>query len=230
MLVYLIINIMQKQLEEQGFVLLPGLLSEHLVGMLKAEQARFASRDESRLSVQVQLVHQSIIIRDFVCNGPQIPIVVEALGENVCFTHQQYVTKYADEKQRTDVPWHQDNGYGRLVPANDLTVWIALDDCDTNNGCLWVHPGSQKLGDLPHHGEHGLRAADVEGAGIALPMQAGDAVMFGSLLLHRSLANTTSGTRVAMYVRYCTPEVNMVGDTTKPVLEDGFSWMVAGEA
>ncbi len=67
-------------------------------------------------------------------------------------------------------------------------------------------------------------------AGIPLPMKAGDAVIFGSLLLHRSLPNGTNKSRVAMYVRYCHPHVAMANEGNKPVLDDAYSWMVAGEA
>jgi ectoine hydroxylase-related dioxygenase (phytanoyl-CoA dioxygenase family) len=61
-------------------------------------------------------------------------------------------------------------------------------------------------------------------------MAAGDALLFGSLLLHRSLPNTTDRTRVGLYLRYCDPAVVMVTAGNRPVLDDGFSWMVAGEA
>ena len=114
-----------------------------------------------------------------------------------------------------------------------LTVWIALDDCSLDNGCLWVLPHSEQRGLQPHGSVGGLRGVVVEGPAVALPMQAGDAVLFGGLLLHRSLPNLTDTARVALYLRYCDPGVVMVGDGTtadKPVLDDAHSWMVAGEA
>ncbi|MCB1694026.1 MAG: phytanoyl-CoA dioxygenase family protein [Pseudomonadales bacterium] len=220
---------MRAELENEGYVVVRGLLDSDWIEKLKTEESRFARTDHA-LSVQVQLVHRSAVIREFVTSGPQIPHVIQALGPNVCFTHQQYVTKHADERSRTDVPWHQDNGYGRLEPPDDLTVWITLDDCDERNGCLWVVPGSHRKGLLPHAPAHGLMAAESNEEGIPLPMNAGDAVLFGSLLLHRSLPNETDRTRVAMYARYCEPHVIMVTEGNKPVLQDGFSWMVAGEA
>lgn len=212
-----------------GYALVPGLLSTDWIQALKSEEQRFAVARHS-LSVQVQLVNKSAVIRDFVTNGPQIDLAVQVLGQNVCFTHQQYVSKRGGESGHTDVPWHQDNGYGRLEPPDDLTIWITLDDCDELNGCLWVVPESQQRGLLPHSMKHGLMVAEVEEEGIPLPMKAGDAVVFNSLLLHRSLPNRTEHTRVAMYARYCTPHVTMVTDGNKPVLEDAYSWMVAGEA
>jgi phytanoyl-CoA hydroxylase len=164
-----------------------------------------------------------------VTHGPQVALATELLGPNVCFTHQQFVIKYPDERRRTFIPWHQDNGYGRLEPPRDLTVWIALDDCTLANGCLWVLPGSERSGLREHVEMHGLRGVAVDAKGIALPMRAGAAALFGSLLLHRSLPNTTDSARVALYLRYCDPTVTMV-ETRRNVLEDGYSWMVAGEA
>ena len=179
--------------------------------------------------MDTQLVHRSALLREFVTQGPQVALAVQLLGPNVCFTHQQFVIKYPDEKRRTDIPWHQDNGYGRLEPPRDLTVWIALDDCTSANGCLWVLPGSEREGLKPHRDIGGLRGVAVTADGVALPMRAGTAALFGSLLLHRSLPNTTATPRVALYLRYCDPTVTMV-DSGRNVLDDGYSWMVAGEA
>lgn len=214
---------------EQGYALVTGLLDEPTIVALLAEQARFARRDAS-LSVEVQLVHRSSVIREFATRGPQVALAVELLGPNVCFTHQQFVSKGPDAGAASDVPWHQDSGYGRLEPPRDLTVWIALSDTDEENGCLWVLPGSERKGLQPHGPVGSLVGAEVEGSGVAVPMQRGDALLFGGLLMHRSLPNRTAEPRHAMYLRYCTPDVVMASHGSRPVLEDAFSWMVAGEA
>lgn len=219
-------------IQQNGYAVLPGLLDAQWIERLKREEQRFTKQKVGPLGVQLQLADQSAAIREFIQQGPQLPIVIDVLGPDVCYTHQQFITKHPDEKQRTEIPWHQDNGFGRLEPPRDLTVWITLDDCDESNGCLWVLPGSHRLGLLTHHQKFGLMAADTEtqGEGVALPLKAGDGVIFGGLLLHRSLANSTDKPRVAMYVRYCHPGVIMVSENNRPVLEDPRSWMVAGEA
>jgi phytanoyl-CoA hydroxylase len=212
-----------------GYLVVPGLLDANSCTRLRDEAFRFASR-QTGLAVDTQLIHRSSVLREFVTRGPQVAIATQLLGPNVCFTHQQYIIKHSDPKARTDVPWHQDSGYGRLEPPLDLTVWIALDDCTVDNGCLWVLPGSEHRGLLPHDDIKGLRGVAVDEPGVALPMKAGDAVLFNGLLLHRSLPNRTGTTRVALYLRYCDPSVVMVTHGNRPVLEDGYSWMVAGEA
>ena len=213
----------------EGYLLVPHLLDANSCTRLRDEAFRFAARDTG-LSVDTQLIHRSALLRDFVTHGPQVALAVQLLGPNVCFTHQQYIIKHPDPRARTDVPWHQDSGYGELQPPLDLTVWIALDDCTPDNGCLWVLPGSERGGLQPHASSKGLRGVAVTESGVALPMAAGDAVLFNGLLLHRSLPNHTNMPRVALYLRYCDPGVVMVNYGNRPVLEDGYSWMVAGEA
>ena len=46
--------------------------------------------------------------------------------------------------------WHQDYSYWtRTEPMSHLTCWIALDDSDRDNGCLYYVPGSHRWKFLP---------------------------------------------------------------------------------
>lgn len=47
-------------------------------------------------------------------------------------------------------PPHQDNYYFCLTPPQVLTMWLALDSVDEENGCLRYIPGSHRLGVRPH--------------------------------------------------------------------------------
>lgn len=221
------------QYQTEGYLHVPSLIDAARLAELNSERCRFADPDPP-LSVVQQLVHRSKLMREFVSQGPQVALAVEVLGPDVCFTHQQYVSKGAGAGDASEVPWHQDSGYGRLEPPTDLTIWIALSDTDERNGCLWILPGSHRLGLQPHHRAGRLIGADVnsqkENQGIPVPMAAGDALLFSGHLLHRSLENRTRVARHALYLRYCTPDVIMVNAGNRPVLEDGYSWMVAGEA
>ena len=217
------------ELDTNGYLLVSGLVDSATVQSLIAEQIRFAQPD-APLSVQVQLVHRSAVIRSFAMAGPQVPLAVEVLGPNVCFTHQQFVSKGPGAGDGSNVPWHQDSGYGRLEPPSDLTVWIALTDTDEDNGCLWVLPGSHRDDLAAHNPIGGLIGAEVAEQGVPVPMRLGDALLFGGLLMHRSLPNRTDQPRHGMYLRYCTPDVRMMSHGGKGVLEDEYSWMVAGEA
>ena len=229
-----------RQYHEQGYVVLGAVLTRDEVARLRAEEERFrlpvgygAARNQN-LRVNIQLCHRSEPIRRFCTQGPHLPLLQQLAGPDLCLTHQQFVTKLADSgDERSDIPWHQDNGYGRLEPMTDVTVWVPLVDTDLENGCLYVAPGSHELGLLEHDAagvNPVLREAAQPGDGIPLHLAAGEGVAFSGLTLHASGPNRSGRTRPAFYVRYCNPQTKMVGDGNRPVLEDPNSWMVCGEA
>jgi len=39
---------------------------------------------------------------------------------------------------------HQDGNYWMLIPNEGLTIWLALDVVEEENGCLRYIPGSQR--------------------------------------------------------------------------------------
>ncbi|MEO1407209.1 MAG: phytanoyl-CoA dioxygenase family protein [Pseudomonadota bacterium] len=96
--------------------------------------------------------------------------------------------------------WHQDEYY---IPTRDMSlagVWIALDDARTDNGGLWMHPGSHKHQILwpthPHGDERFDSSAEAHSfpyereGGVPVDADAGDVVIFHGYVLHRSLNNT----------------------------------------
>ncbi len=105
--------------------------------------------------------------------------------------------------------WHQDEFY---IPTRDRSlagVWIALDDARTDNGGLWMHPGSHKHGIIwptrVHDDPRFDSSAEVHGypydreGGVPVDADAGDVVIFHGYVLHRSLNNTrTQGYRRAI--------------------------------
>ena len=47
-------------------------------------------------------------------------------------------------------PPHQDNYYFMLKPAEAVTMWLALEDVDAENGCVRYVTGSHHHGVRPH--------------------------------------------------------------------------------
>jgi phytanoyl-CoA hydroxylase len=110
---------------------------------------------------------------------------------------------------------HQDYEYIKNE-LNTLTAcWIAMDDADEENGCLWVVPGTNK-GQLLQHGavkdieEHEEWTTEVEDIDhsreIPVLMKAGDALFFHNLLVHSSTRNRsltrTRRAYVCHYIRH----------------------------
>ena len=134
------------------------------------------------------------------------PIVLPLLGTGDARLYwEQAVAK--PPQARTELPWHQDNGYTPLLPEEYVTCWLALDDADVDNGCLWVIPGSHRAGTKPHvNGGSGPFRVGYEGPptdGVAVPVARGSVLVFSSLLMHRSGPNTTDRSRRAWILQYC---------------------------
>jgi phytanoyl-CoA hydroxylase len=111
--------------------------------------------------------------------------------------------------------WHQDVAYWPATPAPEtVTVWMALDDCAEDNGCLMFVPGSHNEPKLrPHRPLHGDRdashtlVADVDPKIdhiVSAPIRRGDALCFSERVLHGSGGNTSDRWRRAYVVAFRT--------------------------
>jgi hypothetical protein len=105
--------------------------------------------------------------------------------------------------------WHQDTPYFPITPATETVgIWIALDRATLENGCMQVVPHSQKRGIVPHVlGATGwmLNEADsarAQAAAVALPMEAGSALLFDANLLHFTDANRSQSRRRAVQFHF----------------------------
>ena len=97
-------------------------------------------------------------------------------------------------------PPHQDNFYFCLRPPQVLTIWLALDPVDEENGCLRYVRGSHHRGIRVHGRTRSLGFSqgisdygDADRAEeIAVPMQPGDVVIHHGNTIHRADANRSA--------------------------------------
>lgn len=97
-------------------------------------------------------------------------------------------------------PPHQDNYYFCLQPPNVLTLWLALDVVDQENGCLRYIPGSHRKGIRPHQRtttlgfSQGIADYSDEDRRQEVPMlmQPGDILAHHGNTIHRADPNTSS--------------------------------------
>jgi len=132
------------------------------------------------------------------------PIVEPLVGPDVRLVWDQGVDK--PPGTGTNAPWHQDAEYLPLVPEQYLVCWVALDDASTDNGCLWVLPGSHQQGRYRHRtDDEGQFRIGYEGddAGIPVPAARGSVVVHSSLLLHRSGPNRSDRHRRTWVLQFC---------------------------
>jgi len=203
---------------EQGYLLAGRLLDDRELEALRGEEARFRGYvqysladnktvfpDKTSTIFRNQLANYSEPLREVYLRGRHIPAMRQIIGPTVCGLFNQFVTKLPDKNVQTaEFPWHQDNGYGDNEITTNVTIWCALDDVDERNGCVWVVPGSHKLGLLDHKstGTSWHLTVKAPNDGIPVPLKAGEAVVFSGLTLHRSLANHTDRPRRAFFMQY----------------------------
>jgi ectoine hydroxylase-related dioxygenase (phytanoyl-CoA dioxygenase family) len=115
-----------------------------------------------------------------------------------------------------DMAWHQDFSYLPLDRADGATLWIALDDATTVNGCLHYAPGTHRLGE--RRAAWGLRDLDDPRAelaplevapdepGVAVPCEAGSALVHHTYVWHRAPRNAGDRPRRSWALSLVAPE------------------------
>ena len=94
-------------------------------------------------------------VHDLVTAPRILDYVQDLIGEDLICWGTHYFCKMPGESKR--VSWHQDASYWPLTPSKTVTVWLAIDDADEENGAMQVIPGSHRHGQIDF-----ARSADEE--------------------------------------------------------------------
>lgn len=100
---------------------------------------------------------------------------------------------------------HQDYIAWENFPRSFITVLIAVDPADAENGATEVFPGYHKQGCLTLEDGmyHPLPEEKVDlSTGVKLDLGVGDVALFGAFTPHRSAQNKTAGWRRQLYLSY----------------------------
>jgi phytanoyl-CoA hydroxylase len=131
------------------------------------------------------------------------------IGPSIALFGANYVVKWVGDKK--PALWHQDGPNWQLEPLEAITLWIAIDDSTTENGCLRIIPGSHKSG------LHKLQPANQtpnifgwqidpglvqEEKAVDIVLQAGDISVHHPQVIHGSGTNNSQGRRAGMSIRY----------------------------
>lgn len=221
---------------EDGFVVLPGLLSPADLAALDSEVAAICGGERGsvdgmpdpgpgatpadllRSILCVHFPHKlSPALLDLARRADVVEPLTRVVGPNVKLVQSMFFVK---SEGKPGQAWHQDENF---IPTRDRSlaaVWIAVDDATVENGCLWALPGSHRRGVLYPDREtddarfdctvesHSFPHRDEDAVPLELP--AGSAVLFDGYLLHRSLPNTgRHGTRRALVYHYTSAETRL---------------------
>ena len=126
-----------------------------------------------------------------------IALAEALLGEPVKADEAEWFNKPPGVEHPT--PAHQDNYYFCLKPASVITIWLALDDVDEQNGCLRYVAGSHLRGVRPHSSNkvlgfsQGITDYGDEDVAreVKILLKPGDAVVHHGNTIHRADPNRT---------------------------------------
>jgi phytanoyl-CoA hydroxylase len=131
--------------------------------------------------------------------------LVELIGPNVQLHHTKMLVK--PPENGAPFPMHQDYPFFPHTRHSVTAVSVHLDDANEENGCLRVVPGTHRLGPIDAVGEANELSPAVypPDAGIAIPAEAGDALVFNYLTVHGSGVNRSERTRRNVLFQYRDP-------------------------
>ncbi len=115
-------------------------------------------------------------------------------------------------------PWHQDAVYWEYEPNEFISAMTAIDDAKIGNGALQVIPGSHRRGAVKHHGAE-LQidlTEELQNQTTYVPLEAGDVLMFHSLLFHASEPNRSEDQRRMSLFSYMAPYFTYTGEGDPP--------------
>ncbi len=199
-----------KMFDENGFVAVPQFCNSAELSSIEPALARFIDEKVSQLPAedvfyedkskpeslkQIQSMHEHDDFFDGFMNSSPKRLAEELLGEPVVGKNLQYFNKPPGTGQAT--PAHQDGYYFMLEPCRALTMWMALDPVDEENGCVRYLRGSHLDGMRPHGRTQTLGFSQgIANFGnnetreeVPCPANPGDLLAHHALTIHRADAN-----------------------------------------
>jgi ectoine hydroxylase-related dioxygenase (phytanoyl-CoA dioxygenase family) len=142
---------------------------------------------------------------------PAVLDLVEPItGPDIQLFTSHFICKPALDGRR--VPWHEDSAYwkGQWDPMDVVTVWLAIDPANLENGCMHVVPGTHRHGysDYDNLSEKAVFGTEIkkgtfdEATAVPCILPAGHASLHHAKMIHGSAANTSPRRRCGYTMRY----------------------------
>ncbi len=224
------------QYHDQGYALVPGLISPAEAAALRQDMHDLAARlsknqdidatwGSARAAVKeasaTKILHchnaqfYSALVTGLICDPRLTDYAAAMIGsENVQLHHTKMFIK--PPEKGSPFPMHQDAPFFPHARHTMMAAIVHFDDAPLEKGCLRVVPGSHKNGILPHDGDGAWHLPfdkfPIESA-TALPAKAGDVLFFTYLTIHGSGINTSNEARTTLLIQMRDPSDEPTIDT-----------------
>lgn len=201
---------LEERFEEDGFLVVPEFLTgdaftevaenldryiREIVPTLGQGDAYYQDRSKPETLKQLQNMGHDPFFEAYRKTPAWVELAETLLGERAEAGEPEWFNKPPNTEHVT--PPHQDNYYFNLVPPKVLTIWVAMDPIDEENGCLRYVRGSHKDGVRSHTRSSILgfsqHIAEYEKADeVAMILNPGDASVHHGNIIHRADPNTST--------------------------------------
>ena len=203
---------MNADFNEHGYVALPGFLDAREIAEVRTnldrvirdvvpgmprEHVFYEDKDDPTTLKQLQrLAHNDAFFHDLMFGGRFEELAKDLLQDEVIGMNLQYFCKPPGIGKPT--PPHQDGYYFMLDPCEAVTMWLALDRVDEENGCVRYIPGSHRHGMREHNRtatlgfSQGIADYGKDGKAeneVAIHAEPGDLLAHHALTIHRADGN-----------------------------------------
>ena len=211
-----------KDFKRDGYVFVQGFLDQDEIAELKEHLHDFFEKavpnmpynhvfyeddaDKSSLKQLQHMYQYDAFFHKLMYDSKFQQLAEMLLGEPVEGKNMQYFNK--PPKIGKPTPAHQDGYYFMLEPPTAVTMWLALEKVDEENGCVRYLPGSHKEGYRPHgktatlgfsQGITDFGTPDDLQRELFFPAEAGDLLVHHALTVHRADGNQSANrTRKAL--------------------------------
>jgi ectoine hydroxylase-related dioxygenase (phytanoyl-CoA dioxygenase family) len=199
------------QYERDGYVLFPNMLDADLI-QEASDHVNWLL--EKNPGLRPEQLHHNLMTHDpfwvrLISDERLLDIAEQFIGPHIALFASHYISKPPQDGQ--PVLWHQDGSYWPLEPMEVVTLWLAVDDSDTENGCMRVIPGTHTL--QLHEMKPRTDVANVLSSGIDpelvdeseavdFVLKAGGVSVHHPNIIHGSNANNSPRRRCGLTIRY----------------------------
>ncbi|MCH9675541.1 MAG: phytanoyl-CoA dioxygenase family protein [Gammaproteobacteria bacterium] len=199
-----------EQYREDGYCVPDYRLSDETLEQIRALHEQFVARHPNFRDYCPAILCYDTSFLAFARDPKIVEMVGQVIGPDFALWNSSFFAKPAKNGRKT--PWHQDGEYWPIRPVATCTVWMAIDDSTTENGCLRVIRGSHKRAELLAHETNSApdltlnqelpTSAYDESQAVDLVLEAGQMSLHDVFLVHGSEQNTSPNSRRGMTLRY----------------------------
>jgi ectoine hydroxylase-related dioxygenase (phytanoyl-CoA dioxygenase family) len=203
---------------EDGFVIFRNVIDPDLIAEASAHvDWLIAKNPDTNPEELMEVITDPFWVR-LISDDRLLDVAQIFVGPDIALFASHYICKPAFSGR--PVLWHQDSAFWPLDPMKVVTLWLAVDESTTENGCVQVIPGSHRDGTYAMRPREDVAnlfgqeaATDVdESKAVDMVLRPGDVEVHDPEIIHGSRANNSPKRRCGLTIRYIPTSTRITED------------------